>query len=603
MKGKIALLLLLALSAVAQKAPTPLPLAGVDLYLPTYKSTSKILNYSNEAVKDAIISEAQFDENIDLLLTYKVKSKALTHYRFDVLVNKQKIYAASIHASLDSRGKLRIQNIPNIPQSINGNFPLPSTAEIFQKKIGAEHIIQNLEVLVYLGNDELTKARLIELSGPETLHRNILVVENEIVAEQDLHKYHSSTGPNDSLVTVSVFDPDPLTSAKEPYSGPYKDLNDKNSPQLEAELQTRNTTFTFQNGLFLAENDFVKIVDFSLPSIPPVSSSNPQFYFTRDSASFEDVNVMYHITQHREHLSNLGYPNLPSYQIQIDPHALQGSDQSFFSTNNTPHRIYMGEGGVDDAEDADVILHEFSHAVIYEAAPSTQITIERGCIEEALCDYFAASYSLSKSEFNSTLVFNWDSGNGAIWGPIRSVESTKNYEFLSFKTGSYYQNTDIFASSLMRINKNLGRDLADELVVETLFNLTYNTNMPDFAGYMMMMDTLLYNGIHADEIHDAFTERNIVPSISIKEYKLLSEGPIKISNTYGFSKGEALYLTSPVKLARYEVYSINGQLVSGDHFEAEMQVELSLPRLQPGAYLITVYTLDGTRQSFKVLRF
>ncbi|AEV31949.1 hypothetical protein Oweho_0939 [Owenweeksia hongkongensis DSM 17368] len=603
MKLITATLLLLTFSAFSQKAPTPLPQAGADIFLHSYKSTAKVYNYSDEAVKDAIISEAKFIESVDLELSYKVKSKALTHYHFDVLIEKQKIYAAPIHASLDSRGKLRIQNIPNIPQNINGSFPSSTYAENIQQQIGAEKILQNREVFIYLGGDELTKARLIELSGPETLHRNVVIVGNEIVAQQDLHKYHSATGPNDSIVSVSVFDPDPLTTAKAPYSGAYTDNNDKNSVELEAELKSRNTTFTFQNGLFLAENDFVKIADFSLPSIPPVASATPHFHFTRDSASFEDVNVMYHITHHREHLIDLGYPNLPAYQIQIDPHALQGSDQSFFTTNNTPHRIYMGEGGVDDAEDADVILHEFSHAVIYAASPSTQITIERGCIEEALCDYFAASYSASISEFNSSIVFNWDSGNGTVWSPVRSVESTKDYGFLSFKTGSYYSNTDIFASCLMSINKTLGRNLADELAVETLFNLTHNTNMPDFAGYMMMADTLLYNGSHSQVIHDAFMERNIVPSISLNEYSLLTEGAIKISNTYGFGKGEALQLSSPTKLTQYEVYSVGGQLISKGALPNEMQADLDLPELNTGVYLITISTQKGYSQSFRVIRF
>lgn len=603
MKLKTAILLLLAFSAFAQKAPTPLSHFGEDIFLPSYKSTARVYNNTDEDVKDAIISAANFGESINLKLTYKINSKALTHYHFDVLVDNQTIYATSIHASLDNRGKLRIQNIPNIPPTIVGSFPSVTVAVTLQSEIGAENIIQNKEVLIYLGGNELTKARLVELSGPETLHRNVVLVGNEIVTQQDLHKYHTSTGPNDSVVSVSVFDPDPLTTAKVPYSGAYTDKNDKNSTQLEAQLKTRSTTFTYQNGLFLAENDFVKIVDFSLPSIAPVVSSTPQFHFTRDSASFEDVNVMYHITQHREHLVNLGYPNLPSYQIEIDPHALQGSDQSFFTTNNTPHRIYMGEGGVDDAEDADVILHEFSHAVIYEASPSTQITIERGCIEEALCDYFAASYSAQVSEFNSTSVFNWDSGDGVIWSPIRSVKSIKDYGFLSFKTGSYYTNTDIFASCLMTIYKTIGRDLTDELTVETLFNLTHNTNMPDFAGYMLMTDTLLYNASHSKAIHDAFTERNIVPSISLNEFRLLNEGNIHLSNTYGFGKGEPLYITSSTRLTSFSVYAIGGQLMSEGQLSNELQAELNLTELKAGVYLITIRTAKDYSQSFKVIRF
>ena len=119
----------------------------------------------------------------------------------------------------------------------------------------------------------------------------------------------------------------------------------------------------------------------------------------------------------------------------------------------------------------------------------------------------------------------------------------------------------------------------------------------------MMADTLLYNGSHSQVIHDAFMERNIVPSISLNEYSLLTEGAIKISNTYGFGKGESLQISSPSKLAQYEVYSVGGQLISKGGLPNEMQAELNLPELNTGVYLITISTQKGYSQSFRVIRF
>jgi hypothetical protein len=74
--------------------------------------------------------------------------------------------------------------------------------------------------------------------------------------------------------------------------------------------------------------------------------------------------------------------------VIIDPHGTS-ADNSFFSY---PNFIYYGTGGVDDAEDADVITHEYSHFLSRNAAPNTNVGMERQGLDEGLGDYVAASY-------------------------------------------------------------------------------------------------------------------------------------------------------------------------------------------------------------------
>jgi zinc metalloprotease ZmpB len=74
-------------------------------------------------------------------------------------------------------------------------------------------------------------------------------------------------------------------------------------------------------------------------------------------------------------------------------------------------------GGVDDAEDADVILHEYGHALLEASAPGLLLNGGEGrAIHEGWSDYWAASYRryLHQEGYvpggDWRRLFVWDSG-------------------------------------------------------------------------------------------------------------------------------------------------------------------------------------------------
>ncbi|MGH3362791.1 MAG: M36 family metallopeptidase, partial [Nocardioides sp.] len=56
--------------------------------------------------------------------------------------------------------------------------------------------------------------------------------------------------------------------------------------------------------------------------------------------------------------------------------------------------IRLGKGGVDDAEDAEVIVHEYGHAVHHDQVAGFGSTIDAGAIGESFGDYLAVSVGL-----------------------------------------------------------------------------------------------------------------------------------------------------------------------------------------------------------------
>ena len=185
-----------------------------------------------------------------------------------------------------------------------------------------------------------------------------------------------------------------------------------------------NFTTTFTGSQFILENKFIHVADFDAPTAAPVTSATPQFYFDRSQSGFEDVNAFYHITTMQQHIQSLGFACADSL-AEIDTHAVGGADNSYFSPVSNPHRIYYGTGGVDDAEDADVLVHEYGHSVSETAAPNSNSGQQRNSLDEGFCDYMAGAYSKSISTFNDNWMFNWD-GHNEFWNG-RVLNSTWVY--------------------------------------------------------------------------------------------------------------------------------------------------------------------------------
>ena len=63
-----------------------------------------------------------------------------------------------------------------------------------------------------------------------------------------------------------------------------------------------------------------------------------------------------------------------------------------------PYRIRLGKGGVDDAEDAEVIVHEYGHAVHQSQVPGYGQSVDAGAIGESFGDYLAVTVGLAAAD-------------------------------------------------------------------------------------------------------------------------------------------------------------------------------------------------------------
>ncbi|HLJ75057.1 MAG TPA: hypothetical protein VKU62_10755, partial [Thermoanaerobaculia bacterium] len=116
----------------------------------------------------------------------------------------------------------------------------------------------------------------------------------------------------------------------------------------------------------------VRIIDTEQPFTTHADATQP-LMFDRSQQPFEEVNAYYHIDRSERYLQSLGFTGskrIVPYALPVDPHAANGTDNSFFVIDSPGMgTLYFGDGGTDDAEDPDIMLHEFGHAIQESIAP------------------------------------------------------------------------------------------------------------------------------------------------------------------------------------------------------------------------------------------
>lgn len=349
----------------------------------------------------------------------------------------------------------------------------------------------------------------------------------ELIYQFDRCTYYSRCAGHGSSARMTFIDtlaqgyvhlPDPITTAETEYGGPwFWDNNNQTSPVLNAQRRVVNLapiSFNAELGLFELRNRFIRIADIQPPTIPPTVSENNLFLFDRSEDGFEDVNAFYHANAFQHYVFSVGFDSLFIPNLRIDTHG-RISDNSLFVGNPQGSYIIFGIGGVDDAEDGAVVVHEFGHALSYAASPGTNLGLERRGLDEGLCDYFAASYTRRLSEYRWQDLFKWD-GHNEFW-PGRTATRPQSYTQIQSASPSIYTYGEVWNSALMRIWERIGASACDQLVLQTLYSLVPNQSLRDAAYAMLAADTLLFGGIYHSTIACTFCETELLPD-SICQY-------------------------------------------------------------------------------------
>ncbi len=286
----------------------------------------------------------------------------------------------------------------------------------------------------------------------------------------------------------NIFDPDPLSSAGATYGDPgYVDGNDANTPQLQAELVNAVLRdITLNAGTYTLKGPWAEIIDFESPFYGLFSEASPTWNYNRFDNAFEAALVYWHIDNIMRWVNITLGLNIHPFQypggVQFDPHGLSGADNSHYI--GSTGRVAFGEGGVDDSEDADVVIHELGHG-LHDWVTNGSLSQVNG-LSEGFGDYIAASYSRSLGQWLPNqpayhYVFSWD-GHNPFWaGRVTNYGAT----YPGGLVGQIHTDGQIWSTCLMRIWDAIGREKTDKACLAGLGMTNSSSSQNDAANAML----------------------------------------------------------------------------------------------------------------------
>lgn len=557
-------------------------------------------NYTLKSTTDsASILLSLFEQNMELKQTHFLQSLSGTHTHYQLQYNGFDIAYAMVRMHRLYSGKTVI-NYPKL--AFETEIALHPNHAKQAYEISQQLTVNSDEVLHFSSVYWYTEATLIaaykfEIEGPISHKEFIYSTDNKLLFFNDLN----SNSKPDSLITVNVFIPDPISAAQTYYGGDFQDYNDSNVAALNAQLFSDSIALRWDSlsQVYALESDYCKALDFSEPTIAPPNSDSSDFKFKRGDDGFEFVNAFYHLNAQAQWVNALGFSGLLK-QVAFDASG-QVFDQSSFISSNTNPRLAFGIGGVDDAEDADVIIHEYGHAIAYFAAPATNVGAERNAIDEGICDFFAYCHSKKYTDFEDEKLFNWD-GQNEYW-PGRTIPRFKTYP--SDLENEKYADGLIFTSALKNIADHIGCDATSQLLIESLHYYHENMLLPDAGKLLLAADTMINEAANADLIYVALCNKGLYEGC---EDTLISGLPIHrpyLGNTeHYFAQNAPIYLyPNKTEATAYALYTLNGQLIKHETFNDSSQVyyKISIPKEAPKTSILVVATNEGNF-GFKLLK-
>ncbi|KEO83715.1 M36 family metallopeptidase [Tumebacillus flagellatus] len=494
---------LTAAIATAVMMTTLVPAAFAETGTPSVAPAAQKSVDAQTAASNALQAQAAkygFKSDLsDLQYVSTVNTLGGTVVRYQQTVNGAELFTHQVTVTLDNAGQALLiasDYVPNL------------TAQPVSKKIGENAAEQkalaalnatdapsamNSRVFGYIfENGQAVPAyKVVTHSGESEVESFVHAENGKVLKKRDLHQHVNGTG--------KVFNPNPVRTQGNATG--LTDNNNKDSTALTNQL--KSVTLQGLDGSGYLKGQYVNITS----KVNTYSSTNT-FNYTRSSGSFEDVMAYYHIDTVQRYIQSLGFLNINNRAISVKPNGTT-QDNSWYSPSTKD--LTFGTGGVDDAEDAGIIAHEYGHSIQDNQVPGFGATEEGGAMGEGFGDFMGATYedALVPNTAFKALIGEWDATSYSSSTPptLRRLDTSKKYP--TNMDGEVHDDGEIWSHGEYDMAQAFGRDVATKIILQSHFSLTPNSGFKDGVAAIKAADQALYGGSHLSQITSIWAARGL----------------------------------------------------------------------------------------------
>ena len=260
-----------------------------------------------------------------------------------------------------------------------------------------------------------------------------------------------------------------------------------------------------------------------LSDLSTVSSTDRNYSYTSISDNrLEEVMAYYHLNRVHDTLkSTFGFSSLENQMPMVvnaqDPdYPWIGYDNAFYSRDdNFSSTGYVLFGCGNELNnlglDADVITHEYGHAVLDHIQPELYEVIEHnysGAIHESVGDTMASYFGTNGVIGEWGLTSRFGSGDYS-----RNMDNTRKYPDdvyePSYGVSEVHYTGEILNGVYWNIKDAVGSDTAFQVFFSAINLLPNDANFFDMRDAWVTADSSTYNGANTDAIEAAFANRGI----------------------------------------------------------------------------------------------
>ena len=584
-----------------------------NLTLPSSKGTLE--TSARRCISDYYDLFAMSDPNTELRLKNIQSSLTGKHVRFHQYYNGIEVYGAAISVHTNHSGQIRMIHsnyFPHINISTAAAFSPDQAISTAIAEMGVFDLRKppRANLVIYpsrdagqIGNyaDAYRLAYRVNMPSLQPLASWEYIIDantGEPLHQRNLLRYADGRG--------RVFNPNPVVALKD-----FTLMDQDDSADAIPEEAYTDVILRELDGSGFLDGPYVST------RLTENRANEPTlvFNYLRDDPRFEEVMVYYHVDTVARYLKGLGFDFVDNWQLPANVHV--GVTRAGFY-DDSDGSIGFGDAGADIAEDAEVIVHEYGHAILDRQVPGIYKG-EGGAIHEGFSDFLAASFFSAVSEgFSDTIVFEW-AGSEDPEVATRPVNGNKRYP--DDVVGNSHADGQIWSAALWEIFEAVGRDASLRLVVESHFFLSPDAEFVDGASAILMADQELNGGANFDLILgimenrgfftrpnlalDAFEENDTAETAATVELpytnKELSIHEADNDDYYQFHLDEALQVGLGI-----DFQPIYGELMftltgpDGIKLVTFETKDVTSLELVPGDYLVTVSGINGATNDYKL---